>query len=242
MRWWLLVGLLWAAPSWASDQEAESAALMAQAIIEGPCGHVESNNRTLADAARQSAQQALDAVEGARASSRKVYLLYWSGVLAQCLGQLDEAQARLEAFVSLRAESALWTSLVEDATRRLRILMAADPDADKPNPWRIVGAVGGGALGLTAVGTGLGAGSAWTDSQEISAQLYAEPHRPAALGSLLAEGEALSGQHRGLVVATAALGATSAALLAVALASSDRPAFALLPTSDGVVLALGGRW
>jgi hypothetical protein len=53
-------------------------------------------------------------------TSGRTYLLYWRGLLAQCLGQEERGAEDLQLFVALEQHDQRFSSLVKDAKRRLR--------------------------------------------------------------------------------------------------------------------------
>jgi len=100
--------------------------------------------------------------------SKKVYLLYWRGVLGQCLSQEDRALDDLQTFVRARQGSDLWAGLVADARKRVRRLSGKAPQTRAPKPGIAVGV----ALGVGAGALGVGAALSWVQSQQKAQLIY----------------------------------------------------------------------
>lgn len=99
------------------EQRSEAAALKSHNVVESHCADVYASDHALA--AEVSAIVSLQRSEVAALyeSNPVPYLLYWRGVLAQCLGVHDKAISDLSAFVAL--PGAL-PDQVKDAEHRLR--------------------------------------------------------------------------------------------------------------------------
>ena len=75
----------------------------------------------------------------------RTYLLYWRGLLAQCLGQEERAGQDLQLFVALEQYDQRFESLVKDARRRLRRMKitVSEPTEDAQNAAREARDAGG---------------------------------------------------------------------------------------------------
>jgi hypothetical protein len=172
-----------------------------------------------------------------------VYLLYWRGLLGQCIDKLDRVQEDLEAFIAAVGDEAAYAEQVRDAERQLRrIHMQAQAQSTRPDPRPGI-AVG---IGL-AGGAGALAGLAGWQSSELarwtseyhSGDLLTDDYPLWEANALQAEGAANA--LTGAAVAAGIVGLTVAVVSAGV--SADQPVTALVvPTPDGPVFALGGRW
>ena len=61
----------------------------------------------------------LELISGAHAETEQAFLLYWRGVLFQCLGQYERAKDDLEAFVEAEKGSNVYVDQVQQAKLRL---------------------------------------------------------------------------------------------------------------------------
>jgi hypothetical protein len=227
----LVAGLLAAAPAAAeeavktSDPESEALALEAQQVVNEHCAEAAGKSITKAAVAVARVSDVWARVSTHLELSRKVYLLYWRGVLGQCLDQEERAIEDLRSFVAVRADSALWAGLVQDANSRLRRLEKSQGKSSERTALRLpvlpppTPRSGGIALGIglssAAVATGLLSGWQWQQAKTQVDVMYGEPHpRSSTTGVLsLDELEASMNSHaRGsyaLTGVTVALGVGS---------------------------------
>ncbi len=78
-------------------------------------------------------------------------LLYWRGLLAECLNRQDHAIRDLSRFLELHQADTTWVEPAHDAIRRLqRMGVAAEAGPSKPPVGRIVGVALGGLQGVGA--------------------------------------------------------------------------------------------
>ncbi len=202
MRSWFLLplvaALLAAPPALAQEQEQESSAdpesealaLEAQQVVNEHCAEAAvGNSITKAAVAVARVSDVWARLSTQLEVSHKVYLLYWRGVLGQCLDQEERAIEDLRAFVAVRADSALWAGLVLDANSRLRRLERAQGmTAAKQQPLAPVlrplppptPRSGGIALGIglssAALVTGVLSGWQWQQAKTQVDEIYSEPH------------------------------------------------------------------
>jgi hypothetical protein len=113
-------------PGQSAARTAESAALAAVAAHEAWCADVRSasDEAKAADATAEVAA-AWREVDVALEMSREPYLLYWRGLLAECLRHPDRALGSLREFVTAAGDDPSLGALVQDAERRIRRL---DPE------------------------------------------------------------------------------------------------------------------
>lgn len=130
----LLVVVLLPATAWSGDA-AEEVAARAQRAHEEHCPEVAGTGDE-GDAAR-----AIGEVSAVWVDVTEVYeetgatwLLYWRGVLAQCLGQSDRAAEALAGFLESDPTSEGLTAMMHDAHKRLRRLRPDDVPIRAPRP------------------------------------------------------------------------------------------------------------
>ncbi len=101
--------------------EADKAALVAYEAHEENCAAVAAGDTNSALAEQQIVvTSAWQSVVQAYDNTGRAYLLYWRGVLSQCLGQEDRAAKDLQLFVELEQFDDRFSALVKDAHKRLR--------------------------------------------------------------------------------------------------------------------------
>ena len=253
--------LLLALPAWAQDRDdgAELVATEAARVRDEFCLNTADSDTTLATQAVRDVSQVWTQVSEELDRSRKVYLLYWRGVLGQCLSQEERAIDDFTAFVRSQDGRALWESLVDDAKLRLQRLKAIGGEPERagpapPNPGGVLGVILAGGAGAAG---GL-AGWQWYEASLTAEFMYAEPHSGATLLALGAQGDPEQLTSRIFVGSAAALGTGAVISWVVAAATSRRPhqtgsrfhgldpakapSLALLPAPDGATLVLAARW
>ncbi len=128
-----------------ADASADAAAL-AYEVHSEHCADVAAA-ATSTKTAEQTAivTDAWSRVIGVYESSGRSYLLYWRGLLAQCLGQEERAGQDLQLFVALEQYDQRFGSLVKDARRRLRRLRVtiSEPNEDAEQAAREARDAGG---------------------------------------------------------------------------------------------------
>ena len=174
-------------------------------------------------------------------------MLYWRGVLAQCIGQDERAAEALKEFVESDTASAGMAAMVRDARKRLGHLQPDDaaqrprrppPSFDaRPRAGRVAGGL---ALAFGAAGAGLGSGLGFGQLSITHGALTTTLLPPA-------ESEALIGQGDGQLVAGVglAVGAGVAAVASIATfasRSSRAPEVAVLPVRLAGGLGVGVAW
>lgn len=219
----------------------DEAAVRAAAAVEGSCDAVHTGSVV-------NAAEALAEVSGAWADvSRSFrqhltpYLLYWRGVLGQCLGQEDRARADLGDFVTITRSEQGQSSLLKDAERRLAWLQARGEQRRPGVPSaRVVGvALAGGGAGLAAFG-GVLHGATWREAQLT----WGGAEWSSAAGIDEPAWERLQAQNRagfGLLAAGAST-AIAGTVLALTTAQPVAQTAWLVPTREGIVLGIAGRF
>jgi len=235
------------------DPEAEALAREAQQVVEGYCSDAVADDVTLAAESVATVSAVWARVSASLESNQKVYLLYWRGVLGQCLDQEDKALADLKGFLDTHGDSSTWASLVTDAERRVRQLERRTTGGAVPRgPVApvVVGGIGAGVAGGLLGGLG---GWQWSVADQSRQDLYDGVHiGQSDLQSRLDTEGAASAAHRGLVVGAGVAGATSVGLLVTAGILGQRaPLVAVAPwvlpvdvrgSGGAVGIVVGGGW
>jgi hypothetical protein len=121
MRALLLSFALLALAPPAQAGEADAAAVTAFEAHEENCADVAAGATNSATAEQQAlVTDAWRQVITAYENTGRAYLLYWRGVLSQCLGQEDKAANDMKLFVELERFNDQFSALVKDAQKRLR--------------------------------------------------------------------------------------------------------------------------
>ena len=243
--------LLLAAPAWAAerDEGAEAVAQEANRVRDELCSAGADEDTTLAAKSLAEVTTVWAQVSEELDRSRKVYLLYWRGVLGQCLSQEERAIDDLSAFVRSQEGRSLWESLVKDAQLRLQRLVAGIPAKPEPKPASAGGVVGA----ILAAGAGASGGLAawqWSEAIVTADVLYGEPHTGTTLTDLGILGDQQQLVSRVLVGSAATLGGAALASFIIGGATAGRsngraalsPALAVVPTPGGATFVFGGRW
>jgi hypothetical protein len=98
---------------------AAEVALEAQRVHSEYCGSLQGTDRGLAGESFAVIGPIWSRVSGAYRELGDIYLLYWSGLLSECLGRGEDAVSDLEAFLADEKSRPL-VSMVADAEWRLR--------------------------------------------------------------------------------------------------------------------------
>jgi hypothetical protein len=185
--------------------------------------------------------------------SGESYLLYWRGVLAQCMDQEDRALTDLKDFISRSEGNSLWATLIKDAKRRARQLGyktagarqsgVADPEAAR----KVIGFVLGASLAAGSAGSGIAAATFWNTSQDKAAYLRQTERDNLTVPGAWPEyeqGQTAARNSSILTVAAIGLGIGATVSFLVAAGTGASPTAGLLPpvivpTSSGAVLSWG---
>jgi len=117
----LIAGALHSAPARASDPAVDAAA-RANEVNQVYCGDAWSRDITLAAESLTRVIDAWSKVDEVYTETEDNYLLFWRGVLAQCLNRPEDALDDLTTFVDREDEDGAYEDLVRQAKRRLRRL------------------------------------------------------------------------------------------------------------------------
>jgi hypothetical protein len=159
-------------------RQAEEVALEAQRVHSEYCGSLQGADRGLAGESFAVVGPAWSRVSEAYRATEVIYLLYWSGLLSECLGRRHDAVSDLEAFLGDDASRPL-VSMVADARWRLRrgtrgkAGTATMPRKRRPRSSvdrvrrggpRFIPGIG---LGIAAVVGGVVAGGEWSHANQF---------------------------------------------------------------------------
>jgi hypothetical protein len=224
---------------------AEQAALEASEVQADYCSDVEAADPETQAKAIEAAAPVYGRVSAAYRTYGSPFLLYWRGLLADCLSKEEQARGDYTAFVEASEDDPTYAPQVADARRRLNRLQGGGvvrTPSDGPSPAApgIVLAVGGGAA--AAVGAGLNGGTYASLAVDLDAGTWT--------GSDEDYQSALSANRAGLgMVVGGAAAATAGVVAAIALASrssGDRRRASIAPVvsvADGhVIVGIGGLW
>ena len=230
-----------------TDAASEAIALEAARIVEEHCAEVAGGTATAAAVSVTTVSEVWRRVSEELEQSRKVYLLYWRGVLGQCLDQEERALTDLTEFVEARRGSDLWSSLVADARRRVTYLQRklGRRRGLSPAQRRAAAGVGVGfAVGSAALaGSG---GAEWEAARSVAGQIYAEPHDSDDLAALISEGDAHATASRVTTGLSIGLGAAAVGSLVLAATRQGGATWTSVvlpvPLEGGGMLVWGQRW
>lgn len=240
----LLIGLL---PGLAFAETSAEIAVEAARVRDELCSDAAGSDTTLAATVSTEASAVWSRVSAAYESSQEPFLLYWRGVLEQCLDLEERASEDLERFLLESGDDATYADLARDARRRLRRLAAGGGDGPDAGPAVATGIA-------TAAGAGLlSALAAW--QQDVSAvaeaRYYSGTLSTAQFPFVESDVQEAAVRRNALAVAAGALAAGSIASFVVVGtrsggASSDlrgQPVISLAPRPEGgFVLGASGRW
>lgn len=235
----LLALLLLSLPALAEEAvlPSQGAAVLADATVTAHCSDVASRGVSEAAAANASVSEAWGQVSRAYEADPQPWLLYWRGVLGQCLGHEERAQEDYEAFLALE-ESAEAPALARDARRRLRRLTATSSEAPTVAPGLVTLVAGGLTAGIGGVlhGAAFEQGQLQRTDQGWTSALSTEQYT-----RVVAEWDGANKAGFGLLLGGASAAVVGAVGLAVG-GAKPRVSVAAMPTRDGWVLALGGTF
>jgi len=185
--------------------------------------------------------------------SRETYLLYWRGVLAQCMDQEARGLDDLKGFVTRAGSSTLWIDLVKDANRRIRQLERRGTRPDPRKARKPLGLVVGGSLALCSSIFAVSAASLWNRSQETADLLKAAEYATReGEGAITFQNQFEHGRQKAQEsqissAVSVATGIGSIVAFVVAATGGKAPGAAagsplLLPTAGGAAILWEGRW
>lgn len=216
-------------------------ALEAAQVRDELCTDVAGDETTLAAQSLTRVGDVWARVSEAYEASQEPFLLYWRGVLGQCLNQDARAKADLEGFLAGSSGEATYTDLVRDARRRLRRL-DADTKVERPG-WRTPLELG---IGFAAAAGVTGALAGWQNQVSLDAlERWKSGELLTAEYSFVQADSLEAWQRRNVLLAVCGgLAGTATVALLWSASLGDKPPVAALalPTEDGFVLSMGGAW
>jgi hypothetical protein len=181
----------------------------------------------------------------------RAYLLYWRGVLAQCLSQETRAMEDLARFVDWYREAdatarGAYHTLDFDGRKRLRRLRGSSETSTTPGvTHRQAPIAAAGIVGLVAGGV-FGGLAAWqADETQRIRQTFIEPAENKDFEALLEQGHGSHQASIGLAIGAGAAAAVGAVLLPISSQLGAKPAVTLVPVvwpGKRYGFAVGGRW
>jgi len=194
---------------------ANKAALEAFSVVNEHCADVGVADVTRHATSVSKVAPAWAAVSEAYEAEGEAFLLYWRGVLAQCLDYQDKAKVDLQAFLEQFATSAENVAQVRDARARLRRLgvmpRVLDPGAGPGAVPGVLFASGAGALAALVVVRGI-------QVQQIEDSLENTMHARSSLfgnGHTTIEGLQRQGEDYALTANVALAGSISCAVASI---------------------------
>jgi len=258
LRYLLLTFVLVApVPAWAQDAEISSAkqsealALEAHQVLVDHCAQAAGGATTKAAKSVVLVSDVWARVSAHLEESEESYLLYWRGVLEQCLDQEDRALTDLRNFVESPAESDLLMELVRDARKRIRRLERAQTPQASPQvlPQTIFGLTLGFGLAAGSAVSGSVAGWHWGQALSRQDQLTSQVNTGAQINDIRADMEAHEQASHGLAALGVGLGVGSAISFVVTASSRSRTGGRaavgppiISPMPGGSAVLWNGRW
>jgi len=118
-----LAALVWlSSPGLVSAEEARDAAVRADQVNQEHCADLYSERVERAASAMVAVADVWRHVDAVYRRTGEPYLLYWRGVLAQCLRRDEAATEDLQSFAASQTGSAIFDTMARDARARLRRL------------------------------------------------------------------------------------------------------------------------
>lgn len=233
-------------PSIAAAATPAEVAVEAARVRDDFCSDAAGDDTTLAASMVNKVSSVWEQVSETYELSEQPFLLYWRGVLEQCLDQEERAREDLERFLAESGGDSTYADLVRDARFRLRRLAAAERQGPAVGP-AVAAGIG------TAAGAGLMAALAgW--QQEVSdaavARYYSGGLETAEFPFVEDDAVEAARRRNALAVTSGALALGSAASFVVVGTRTQpsgtgrgAPVISVAPTWDGgVVVGVAGRW
>ncbi len=251
-----LVALLLAASPAAAEEApatADPAALAQEAhqVLSAHCAEAAGGAMTAAAESVAVVSNLWARISAAVESHPEGYLLYWRGVLAQCLSQEERALQDLQTFVEIRADSDAWPDLLVDARKRNRRIerRLGKSTLASIKPGEVVGVGFGAALAVASVASAIVSASRWQGALDHAAAMYQDKYiTQSDYDDNFAQGEQLFDSHFAPAGVAIGCGIGSAIAFTITLLSSrSKPSASvraplLAPTRSGAVLLWEGRW
>ncbi len=245
----VLLHLAVVAPCLAGSSAADVAA-DAYEVRERYCAAVGADDVQAAAESLARVSETWAQVSEALAESKKLYLLYWRGMLAQCLGQNEKAQADLTEFTAFAKDRGEYLDLLRDARRRLTFLEGGSGKGrgDVGAPFGVGAGLAGGAAALAGL-------SGWRASvmRAKEAEYFSGELQTGSFGAVAEEANEAETSSNVLLGSAVGLGVAGVVAIAVGAVRAKRaggaaaspavtPIFAVSGPGDGVWLGLGGAW
>ncbi len=249
LLWVVLLTLALAAPAQAAkrDWKAEKAAKNAEKAVAKHCTNALGEGEEAAPAAT-ALKTEREAVAKTLEERGQLQLLYWRGVISQCLEDDNTALNDFNTFLTGRGDSTQWQSLADDAERRIADLEMYEepPETTKATPTvdaRLVTVAG---LGGSSVVFGILSGAAWGASQQQAEVLYAGGHVGSDIQTYLDAGDQAANGSAALGVSSLITGVAAGALALIFYKPWQRGGVALAPVvvphEQGAAFHLTGEW
>ena len=251
MRIAVLLSILVALPSTAGAQSAaEEVAAKASQAHDTHCAEVAGTTDEGAAALAIGQVSAVWAeVTQVYEATGETWLMYWRGVLAQCLRQDDRAAEALVEFVESDTAAKGLAAMARDARKRLGRLLPdyVPPKPERPPPTpddrqRASRTAGGILLALGAAGAGVGSGVGFGQVSATRSVAEGALHTRAEADALIVQGNGQVGAGVGLGVGAGVAAVASIAAFAAKGSVKVEVAVVPVPLTSGVVIAVGGRW
>ena len=249
----LLAFCLLAVPSAYGGEAADQAALDAFAVQNEHCPDVTGGNVTLAAASVAAVSPVWQRISEAYEVEQAGYLLYWRGVLAQCLDYRDKAIADFEVFGVEFKGNGEYTEQLRDARRRVKLLQGKRGKAALPPPAALSIAFAGAGTTFSVLAISQGAAVLQNDKT-----FETSPHGQDERATLLQERRLAIGAGNSFLAASIACFSASAVSLAIHLVQQRKgrggtramrpppsPRFAISATplpSRGLAFGLSATW
>jgi hypothetical protein len=232
------------------DWKAEKVAKKAKETVDAHCAVAEGVGEEAAAAA--TALQATREEVGKTLEARgQLDLLYWRGVLSQCLEDDGSALNDFNTFLLGRGESTKWQDLADDATRRIADLETYEEPPEEKKTFALAGAdprivtvagLGGGSLLF-----GILSGAAWGASQQQAQVLYSGAHVGSDVQSYVDAGQNAATGSAVLGVSSLITGAAAGAVALILFKPWERSGKVavvpvVVPLDQGVGFHLTGEW
>lgn len=193
--------------------KAEKAAKAASKAVEAHCVAAEGQGEEAA-AAATALKNAREAVSASLEAHGQLDLMYWRGVISQCLEDDGTALQDLNLFLISRGDATRWKELADDAERRVSDLETYEEPPQETRSVasfdpRIVSVAG---LGGSSLVFGLLSGAAWGAAEQQAQILYTGAHVGSDIQPILDAGDQAAGGSRALGVTSLLTGAGAGAL------------------------------
>lgn len=229
--------------------EQQWAAVRAAEVHGKHCADTNDDSIERAGSAIAAVGETYASLDGLPERTGATGLLYWRGLLAECLGFRSRATDDLLAFLEEHENDTTWVEPVRDAMRRLERMgvVLETGGASAPRPGAVAGVIGGASLGAGAGVLGALAGVRAQQRNDLEAIYYSGTVQSGEFASLDAQGIAAARDANGFLAGAVGLGvgAIATALIGGLIRPSrGSTTFALLPAFDGerATLWLAGRW